>query len=142
MLLTGLIPLLGGLTGLIGSVVDKFAEAKKAKADLLILKENNRYSEALADKEYARLVKISEIDIEKLTISTDAALQDKSYEVFTAPMVSSGTKLTGWRLSLAVVTDAFNNLVRPGSTVFYQVMMGLLMAYCVYYLDKYAPSML
>lgn len=141
MILTGLLPILGSALGLIGSVVDKFAEAKKVKAELEVVKENNRHAEVLADKEYARLEKISEIDLAKMQVTVDGEALSKSYEVFTTSM-TQGQKLTGGKLWFAVVVDTFNNLVRPVSTVYYQILVGSLAAYCIYYLNTYAPDML
>lgn len=142
MIWTALSPILGGITGLLGSFVEKRHEVAKAKIDLEVLKENNRLAKSLADKEYARLVKISEIEVEKMTLTTEAESLQKSYEIFTSAMVPEGTKLTGGKLWLALLVDTFNNLIRPFSTMYYQILLGGLMTYTLYYLNTYAPEML
>lgn len=142
MIWTALSPILGGITGLLGSWVEKRYELQKSKVDLDTLKENNRLAESLADKEYSRLVKIAEIDVEKLNVTADSDALQASYNVFTAPMTPAGTPLSGGKLWLALLIDSFNNLVRPFSTVYYQVLLGGLTMYTVYYLNTYAPGML
>lgn len=133
-IISALTPIIGGITGLWGSKIEKTHELAKSKVDLDVLKENNRLAESLADKEYNRLVKISEIDQEKLVVATEAESLQKSYEIFTTPMTPKGTPLTGWRLNLAVGIDAFNNSVRPGSTLYYQMLLGVLMTCAVVYI--------
>jgi len=139
--ISALTPIIGGITGLWGSKIEKKHELEKARVDLDILKENNRLQESLADKEYNRLVKVSEIEQEKLDTLTSADTLKASYEVFSSPMVPEGTKLTGGKLWIALLVDTFNNLIRPFSTMYYQLLLGCLMGYTIYYLNTYASSM-
>jgi len=139
--ISALTPIIGGITGLWGSKIEKKHELEKAKVDLDILRENNRLQESLADKEYNRLVKVSEIEQEKLdTLSATDTLK-ASYEIFTSPMVPAGTKLTGGKLWIALACDTFNNLIRPFSTMYYQLLLGSLMVYTIYYINTYASTM-
>lgn len=139
-IISALTPIIGGITGLWGSKLEKQHELDKAKVDLDVLKENNKFQESMADKEYNRLVKISEIDQEKLELTTASDNLNASYQVFTSAMVPEGTKLAGGKLWLALVIDSFNNLIRPFSTMYYQILLGALMTYTIYFLNTNAST--
>lgn len=134
--IAGLSSIIGGVTGLVGSVVNKHYALKEAAQKLEERKVDNAHEALMADKEYARLVKISEIDLTKTELIGQNDAWSKSYEVFTTPL-TSGAKLTGWRLSLATCSDVFNSAVRPLSTVYYQLLMGLLGTYAAWYMYNF-----
>jgi len=113
-------PLLGMITGLFGTGITEYFNLKKQKLDLEIRKVEMAHEITLSNMESARVEKLAGMELEKeLSVSADA-LQAASYKTDKS-LLMPGMVFTKNQQWMIVLAEVFNRLVRPSSTVFYQL---------------------
>jgi hypothetical protein len=121
---------LGVIGGLLGTIITSWSEIAKRKADLDILRENNKQTQLLAAQEQTHQLAMAQqtakaqervADIEAAARSVEAASLDfrASHEsdkgTYLAPEAQQKSRFATW---LMAIVDFCRGMIRPGATVY------------------------
>lgn len=114
----------GGITGIIGAGVQRFADYKNKKLDIELLGKQMAHEVVLVEKGLTAQTRVAELDTEKARDVADAAS-------FAASMAeparaTAGQALTQRQSSWMVALDFVRGIVRPGLTLYLVVLTTLI----------------
>jgi hypothetical protein len=121
--------ILGPLLGTAGGLLTKWIDLKEKKIDLEEKQREREHELAVMEKEYILAEKKMTVESSLRLSEQDAATFNESYKIFTDKLTPDGAKLTKKQLSLTLLVDAFNRLIRPISTVYYQLGVAALFSW-------------
>lgn len=116
--------ILGPILGTVGGLFNRWIDLKgeKQKADE---REKERSHElAVMDKEYAIAERRATLEASIRESEADARAFEASYQFANDRLLPEGSKLSPAQRWLALGVDAFSRLIRPMSTVWYQLALG------------------
>ena len=121
--------ILSPIIGLFGGFLTKWMDlkAEKQKADERAAERSHEL--LVMDKEYLLAEKKMKVESDLKVEELDAAALGESYKMFTDKMVPDGTKFTRKQISWALVIDGFNRIIRPISTIYYQLLVAVLFSW-------------
>lgn len=116
--------LAGGATGILGVVVQRFADYKNRQIDVQAQATKDAHELAMRDKdaaimaqEWAARTKVAEVEAAATVDAADAAAFSASFKV-EPTQYSAGAKLTTGQGWLLVLLDFLRGIVRPGLTIY------------------------
>jgi len=130
---------LGGITGLVGTLITKWDESKKRQADIELQRLQNEQTKALLKMEQAHAIQLASLTAasqERLadinaqaradeTASLDfRASQDSDRARYLAPEAQGQSRLARWAMGLV---DFARGMIRPGATVYSFVLLTMLL---------------
>jgi hypothetical protein len=130
---------LGGITGLVGTLITKWDESKKRQADIDLQRLQNEQTKALLRMEQAHAIQLASLTAasqERLadinaqaradeTASLDfRASQDSDRARYLAPDAQGQSRLVRWAMGLV---DFARGMIRPGATVYSFVLLTMLL---------------
>jgi hypothetical protein len=132
---------LGVIGGLIGTALTAWSEIAKRKADLEILRENNKATQLLAAQDQAHQLALAQqtaasqermADIQAAARSVEnasldfRASHDSDRATFSAPAAQEKSRLARW---LMVTVDFCRGMIRPAATIYSLVLYTMLLAW-------------
>lgn len=124
-------PVLGVIGGLMTRWLDIKAEKQKAEE-----RDKERGHElAVMDKEYILAERQARHESDMRIEEDDAKSFGQSYRVF-SERLSEGVKLTKTQTNWALACDVFNRIIRPISTVYYQLGVAVLFSWSAWELRR------
>lgn len=140
---------LGGITGLIGTIITKWDEAAKRKADIELQRLQNEQTRFLAAQEQEHELKLAALttasaerlaDIQAAARADETASQDyrASHDAdratYSAPQAQAQSRAVRWAMGLV---DFTRGMIRPGATLYSLALLtGLLVWVTRLYAEK------
>lgn len=121
--------ILGPILGTVGGLFTKWLDLKAEKQKAAERDKERAHELTVMDREYTLAEKKLKIESDLKMDEQDAAAFGESYKIFTDKLTPDGAKLKGKQLSFALFIDGFNRLVRPASTVYYQLGVAVLFSW-------------
>jgi len=114
----------GGLTGILGAGVQRFADYKNKQLDLQAAREKAEHDiklreadAAIMREEWAARTRVAEIEVAGKESAADAEAFAASFRL-EPQRYSEGVKARGWQASALVLLDVLRGVVRPGLTIY------------------------
>ena len=116
--------ILGPILGTVGGLFNRWLDLKGEKQKAEEREKERGHELAVMDKEYALAERKATLEASIRESEADARAFEASYQFANERLLPDGTKLTPGQRWLALGVDAFTRLIRPTSTVWYQLALA------------------
>lgn len=111
--------LTGGATGLLGVIIQRFADYKNKQLDMQIRVQDRAHELAVMDREWAGRVKVAEVEGASREAVADSGALAESYKgAFDRFATWDMRREKWWVKAWMVFLDVIRGLVRPGLTIY------------------------
>jgi hypothetical protein len=132
--------ILGPVLGIVGGALEKFTEFKTKQLEMAERALERAHDLAIITKEadilYKQVTLQGEIEVNRI----DAESFKDSYKMHSDSLITEGTKLTEKQVSRILLVELFSRIIRPLSTVLYQVFLAVIFGWAAWNLAQQGSS--